>query len=74
MIQDDDLRSGGLRPIDLPQPYQEPVPVSEEKTDAIRAFSNQFPNLGHRAVMSEVRLQFPDLTTDEVRTVMEARG
>lgn len=48
----------------------ETVDVAADKGVAIRVFLAEHPNLCHSAVLSEVRRIHPDLTMEEVLTVM----
>jgi hypothetical protein len=58
---------------DHPDEPQAVVPVTTDKADAIRAFLAAYPNLCHSSALSGVRHDFPDLTMDEVLTVMAGR-
>lgn len=73
MIQDDYPHHRGPQSVSIPRAPQLPVSVTEEKAAAVRTFCAEFPNLGAGSVCDSLRRNgYPDLTMDEVRTVMEA--
>ena len=71
MPYDDDLARGHhVTHFDIPDEPVNVVPVSADKANAITELISRFPNLGYSAVLSEIRRNLPDVTVDEVRTVM----
>ncbi len=73
MPYDDDARGHNIQHIETPEPPLNVVPVAADLAHAIREFTSTYPNLGRSAVFSEIRREFPDVTYDEIRTVMTGR-
>lgn len=70
---DDTARGHELQRISIPEPPLNAVPVAPDVADAIREFSETYPNLGPFAVLSDIRRGMPSVTLDEVRTVMAGK-
>ncbi len=72
-MHEDYSRHGTWQTITEDQPLNV-VPATADKAAAIRAFLAEFPNLGAGSAMDTLRRNgYPDLTLDEVRTVMAGR-